>query len=346
MSNEFLNGLQAASNAVAGNVAGPVDILAFLLRKAGMPVPENAIGGSNWMTQKGLMAPVRQGASQVIGETAGLLGPAMVSQFGPQIARGLLKGGENLASPRTLNPQRGVVAMPDGARRMEIAQRNAAKPVSEGGLGLGPNNTAQERAKALGFDTEMFHGQTGMSLSERGPLTHIARDIGKAEEGALFGAGPNLASRYAKDRDWIGQGGAVYPLQVRSSELVKSGYPMPSNAELEKMSPKQIEKLIDDIDAWNNKVDKVGIFQKGIGTARATGKDGAVFTQMVDAPSWTDARSEIPQDIYGMLSGVRSRFAAFDPARRNEADLLGGADPYLLALLGLGAGGAAWYGQD
>jgi hypothetical protein len=109
MSNEFLNGLQAASNAVAGNVAGPVDILSLLLRKAGLPVPENAVGGSNWMTQKGLMAPVRQGASQVIGETAGLLGPAMVSQFGPQIARGLLKGGENLAAPRTLNPQTGAV---------------------------------------------------------------------------------------------------------------------------------------------------------------------------------------------------------------------------------------------
>ena len=37
MSNEFLNGLQAASNAVAGNVAGPVDILSPLLRKAGLP---------------------------------------------------------------------------------------------------------------------------------------------------------------------------------------------------------------------------------------------------------------------------------------------------------------------
>ena len=109
MSNEFLNGLQAASNAVAGNVAGPVDILAFLLRKAGMPVPENPIGGSNWMTQKGLMAPVRQGASQVIGETAGLLGPAMMSQFGPQIARGLLSAGDNLAAPRTLNPQTGAI---------------------------------------------------------------------------------------------------------------------------------------------------------------------------------------------------------------------------------------------
>ena len=43
---------------------------------------------------------------------------------------------------------------------------------------------------------------------------------------------------------------------------------------------------------------------------------------------------------------VRSRFAAFDPARRNEADILGRADPNLLWLLGLGAGGAAYFGGE
>jgi len=36
---------------------------------------------------------------------------------------------------------------------------------------------------------------------------------------------------------------------------------------------------------------------------------------------------------------VRSRFAAFDPARINENDLLGFADPRLLALIGAGTGG-------
>jgi hypothetical protein len=32
-------------------------------------------------------------------------------------------------------------------------------------------------------------------------------------------------------------------------------------------------------------------------------------------------------------SRLRSRFAAFDPARRNEADILGRADPELLKML-------------
>ena len=37
-------------------------------------------------------------------------------------------------------------------------------------------------------------------------------------------------------------------------------------------------------------------------------------------------------------SHIRSRFAAFDPARINENDILGYADPRLLGLLGLGTG--------
>lgn len=45
-------------------------------------------------------------------------------------------------------------------------------------------------------------------------------------------------------------------------------------------------------------------------------------------------------------SRIRSRFAAFDPARINENDLLGRADPYLLGLLGAGAGGAAYLNRD
>jgi hypothetical protein len=41
------------------------------------------------------------------------------------------------------------------------AQRNAALPVAQGGLGLGPQNTAAERMKALGFDTDAYHGGVG-----------------------------------------------------------------------------------------------------------------------------------------------------------------------------------------
>lgn len=43
----------------------------------------------------------------------------------------------------------------------EVAQRNAALPVEQGGLGLPPNNTAMDRAKAMGFDTPAYHGRNG-----------------------------------------------------------------------------------------------------------------------------------------------------------------------------------------
>ena len=41
-----------------------------------------------------------------------------------------------------------------------IAQRNAALPVSQGGLGLAPDNTAMDRARAMGFDVDnpVYHG--------------------------------------------------------------------------------------------------------------------------------------------------------------------------------------------
>ena len=315
MSNEFLNGLQAASNAVAGNVAGPVDILSFLLRKAGMPVPENPIGGSNWMTQKGLMAPVRQGASQVIGETAGLLGPAMVSQFGPQIARGLLSAGDNLASPRTLNPQRGVVAMPDGARRMEIAQRNAAKPVSEGGLGLGPKNTAQERANAMGFTTDAYHGTPDDAISRTRQFKNEklgkSTRVSDAAKGHFTSDRGEVASEFIW-RDGSTDGGNVLPLLLRGDrDTVRlPGEWMP------------------------------GKYDAALDAAKAAGKDGLNIQGVTTLGRPGDYQVTFdPRNI-------RSRFAAFDPAKRDSPDILGGADPYLLALLGLGAGGAAYYGGD
>jgi hypothetical protein len=43
---------------------------------------------------------------------------------------------------------------------------------------------------------------------------------------------------------------------------------------------------------------------------------------------------------------IRSRFAAFDPARIKEADLLGMADPRLLGLLGIGVGGGSYLAGD
>jgi hypothetical protein len=103
----LLDFLQSASNTAASNVTAPVDAIAWLLRKAGVDVGE-PMGGSDWAKRQGLMRDVPQSASSLAGETAGLLSPALLAAKAPQIAKGLLQMGDNLAAPATLNPQLGA----------------------------------------------------------------------------------------------------------------------------------------------------------------------------------------------------------------------------------------------
>ena len=81
---------QGASNAAASTVTGPVDMLAWLLRKGGVPVGDTPIGGEAWMRQKGLMATPENRLAGLLGEGAGLAAPIVAAAKAPQIARGLL----------------------------------------------------------------------------------------------------------------------------------------------------------------------------------------------------------------------------------------------------------------
>lgn len=105
----LLDFTQSASNAAASNLSGPVDLIAWLLRKGGLPVPPAPVGSSAWMEEKGLTRPVQQSASSLAGETAGLLGPLAVSLKAPQIASGMLKAADNAAIPRQMSPQTGAI---------------------------------------------------------------------------------------------------------------------------------------------------------------------------------------------------------------------------------------------
>ncbi len=86
------NFLQAASNAVASNVSGPVDLIAMGMNRVGIPVGDEPVMGSAWMRRAGLTAPVQQGASQVLGETAGMLAPLAIASKAPQIASAANEG--------------------------------------------------------------------------------------------------------------------------------------------------------------------------------------------------------------------------------------------------------------
>lgn len=81
---------QGASNSIASNVSAPVDGIAWLLRKAGVPVPPNPMGGSDWMTEKGLTQQPQNRTAGLLGEFAGMTAPMVAAAKAPQIAKGLL----------------------------------------------------------------------------------------------------------------------------------------------------------------------------------------------------------------------------------------------------------------
>jgi hypothetical protein len=98
------------SNSAAGTVTAPVDGIAWLLRKAGVPVPAAPVGGSDWMEQKGLLAQPKNRNAGLLGEAVGGVLPIVAAAKAPQIAKGLLQMGENAAKPSTLRnvSQRGI----------------------------------------------------------------------------------------------------------------------------------------------------------------------------------------------------------------------------------------------
>jgi hypothetical protein len=99
---------QSASNTVADNVAGPVDLINAGLGLFGLRSKE-PVGGSEWMKRWGLKRDVGMGGARLAGETAGLLSPALLAAKAPQIAKGLLQAQENAAIPRQMNPQMGAI---------------------------------------------------------------------------------------------------------------------------------------------------------------------------------------------------------------------------------------------
>jgi hypothetical protein len=217
------------------------------------------------------------------------------------------------------------------AQALETARQNAVKM-----LGLPENNTAMDRARALGFDTDVLHGQAktperriyegGFYLGTEEPslleMVSVKPGGGRGEGGALFAVDtPFVANSYAvPSRD---RAGAVYPLIVRSSDFSQAG--IPSSAGFEA------------IENFNRKLDKTKnrYFREQI---TGTNKGGVVFRNVEDAAQ--DYGIVPASDVYAIKNApVRSRFAAFDPARMNENDLLaslaamGISIPMILGLL-------------
>ena len=186
---------------------------------------------------------------------------------------------------------------------LDTAQRNAALPIEEGGLGLPKDNTPEMRAKAMGFDTEVLHGTakdfTAFDLSKAGTNTRQAGD----ELGIFSTSKPFLADNYAQIASkggWAGrtepENAVVYPLVGSFKNPKKYQTASEFYRDADAMAAEQ------KLGQWREQLQKEGY--------------DSVFV-----------RPDLEEVVAFNPSQLRSRFAAFDPMRRNEADILAGVLP-------------------
>lgn len=122
---------QGASNGAASIVSAPVDGIALLLRKAGLP-SNNPVGGSNWMAQRGLTVEPKNRLAGLLGESISGIAPIVAGAYAPKIAAGLL----NLDAHAMDMARRGIEArMVDGGLLQPAAAWHG--PLQKGDLARG-----------------------------------------------------------------------------------------------------------------------------------------------------------------------------------------------------------------
>lgn len=242
---------------------------------------------------------------------------------------------------------------------MQIAQENAALPISEGGLGLLSSNTAMDRAKALGYDTPVYHG-TNQDIE----AFNVEGKGKTAGAGAFLTTNPITAETYVS----ASGGGNILPLLLRKDNFLTANargrnwadiYTNELNARAGKNRYTPQELGLDINSATST--DELGMIAndlslKGaeIKNVRDLGPNSHVMRSKeylfnkygivpdetfsnVTGEQWAESQRAMQKlydsqksDIYAVQdpSLIRSRFAAFDPKRINEPNLLAGVIPF------------------
>jgi hypothetical protein len=264
------------------------------------------------------------------------------------------------AAQKAMKAAKGAPAKTEFDLAHEAAQRNAALPVEQGGLGLPPDNTAMDRARAMGFDTDslLYHGTnadigdfrlgmdspghtTGAQASESVFMTPDPanasgwalaaqsrpdpyidslfravdnKKLPKAERAAARKAlKEHMAESYVS-------GKTVYPVHIRPGETTT--YDMKGKSYRDVPTGKQPDALVK--------------------KSKKKGGDTVVIENMYDppVPGWGGPWNATQVSVNDPKN-IRSRFAAFDPMKRNSSNILAG-----VGAGGIGLGGLLFSGQD
>jgi len=205
------------------------------------------------------------------------------------------------------------------AEALKTAQKNAALPVEKGGLGLPKDNTPMDRAKAMGGKDMVHFSRSG------GDYTEL--DSGKFAVAPFDAVGTHVGSpQAAMDRfrnttattDQIK--GTTYPVTILGDRPLMNQNGMPWGE--------------DDLNAFLRK--EGGHTLSDVNGAKMTYQD--MNTELRKKLFEEQGYSYIPyfNEVEGKGSisyivppkNIRSQFAAFDPMRKNESNILAGALPF------------------
>jgi len=195
-----------------------------------------------------------------------------------------------LSTSQVGNVTKGLLSKTQFEKAQEIASKNA-----ETLLGLPKGNTAMDRAKALSFEFGYGHGSPNPNITELLPSRMGAEGSGVYATNYL----PETAQYAGKEI-----GATSYPLAVRTDRALNVGTANP----FEYLNVSGTENLSKNL----NKL----------------GKDAIIRTHE-ETPEWlinagADMLPSRQHYVSNLPANFRSPFAAFDPARINENDLLAG----------------------
>ena len=281
-------------------------------------VPAQARTWGLFSPQTGVTTPIGKPKLEMISDK--IMETARRLNISPEEARDLVLMGKTYAGKAGGGAIKAASKLAKAAKKTayelahEKAQKNAVKM-----LGLPPNNTAMDRARAMGFDVDnpMYHGTTKDFPTFDPEKTN---DIG-----FHFGT-PEQAENINKvHRGWKAEftkGDAnILPVYLKTKNALRTGdmsnwSNVPTIMKDEGIIPKDIHE------AWRQEGNKDGSIRNWSKLSKKLlqdqGYDSIVYENRIESPTGKVADSTIVLDP----KHIRSRFAAFDPTEAESADIL------------------------
>lgn len=273
------------------------------------------------MPEISLLGQIPRQAYAAQAERAGM---AAERALEPVVQRTLERGGKGAQLLQDLGRGSRVHLNYPQDEAMLIAQQRAALPIEQGGLGLPANNTAADRAAAMSAKDAVHFSRTGGDFE--------VLDSGKYAVAPFDAVGTHVGTPEAaldRFRNTVGTTdsikGSTYPVQILGDKplLNKDGLPWGE----------------DDLNAFLRK--EGGHNWSDINGGKLTYQDlnEKLRKKLFDEQGYTSIPYINDVEAKGQVSyivppeNLRSRFAAFDPFRRNAAiaAAMGVAAPNLLA---------------